>query len=214
MKNFEQYGRQSKIQKVQEHVQLSQEPALVDDFDTETLPAANGAYSSLHLCKDIKDKRKSPEIEGLLTQGFQYIAAEDVGDSMKCVVFSPHRNIFHISTSSPRPIIDSEGRIFSSYAGKPFDDGYQASCVRLCDFVQAERDKNDFDQKEKHHNRGNFPSINFGISQGNGKGEGTRLKDGKHAGLIQRMRDNPDLQRIASFQDSTSLHIMMQAIYS
>ena len=73
---------------------------------------------------------------------------------------------------------------------------------------RTECDTNDLDQEEECHNRGNFPSINFGISQGNGKGEATSLREGKRAGLIRlikRMRDNPDLQRIASFQDSSRL---------
>jgi hypothetical protein len=86
MKNFKQHGRQSKIQKVQEYVQLSQEPELVD-LNTKTLPAANNAYSSLRLCESGKDKQKSPGIEELLAQGFRYIAAQDVDDGIAYVVF-------------------------------------------------------------------------------------------------------------------------------
>lgn len=102
-------------------------------------------------------------------------------------------------------MIDSEKRIFAVYAGMPFDNGYLEACDRVVEFNKTELLHNEFHPKEKHHNRGDFPSINFGISQGNGKGEGTRLLEGQHAGLIHRMRENPDIQRIASFQDSTCI---------
>lgn len=87
----------------------------------------------------------------------------------------------------------------------PFDDNYLKACARLFEFVQAELERNEFHPKEQNHNHGNFVSINFGISQGNGKADGTRLSEGKHAELIRRMLDHLDLQRIASFQDSVCL---------
>ena len=117
-------------------------------------------------------------------------------------IFSMCNIILSIPYRTPRPIIDSEKRIFALYAGMPFDDGYIEACTRICDFIKTELEKNQFHPKEQHHSRGDFVAINFGISQGNGKGEGTRLSEGQHAGLIRRMRNNPDIQRIASFQDS------------
>lgn len=103
-------------------------------------------------------------------------------------------------------MIDSEGRIFACYAGMPFDDGrqegYQAACRSLCERIQAERGVNSFDPQEESHTRGRFPAVNFGISQGNGKSKASRLREGRRAGLIQRLREDPGLQRIASFQDS------------
>ena len=113
--------------------------------------------------------------------------------------------ILSIPYRTPRPIIDSEKRIFALYAGMPFDDGYMEACTRICNFIKTELENNQFHPKEQNHNRGDFVSINFGISQGNGKGEGKRLLEGRHAGLIRRMRDHPDIQRIASFQDSACL---------
>lgn len=90
----------------------------------------------------------------------------------------------------------------------PFDNGYMKACTRICEFIKTELENNNFHPRELHHNRGDFVSINFGISQGNGKVDGTRLSEGQHAGLIQRMRDHLDIQRIASFQDSACLVVM------
>lgn len=80
---FKQHGRETKLTKLEEHVQLSQEPAISDGFDSETLPAAKGAYSSLRLHESAREKKKSQEIESLLAQGFIYVAAEDFGDTIK-----------------------------------------------------------------------------------------------------------------------------------
>jgi hypothetical protein len=81
---YQEEGRQTNI-KLREHVQLSQEPAQVDGFDAKNLPAASGAYSSLRLGER---RKKTPEVEKLLMQGFRYIAAQDLGDSIKWVMFS------------------------------------------------------------------------------------------------------------------------------
>jgi hypothetical protein len=80
MNKFQESGRQTKTKKLREHVQLCQDPAVVDGFDAETLPAASGAYSSLRLGKK---NQRTPEIEKLIEQGYQYVAAQDVGDSIK-----------------------------------------------------------------------------------------------------------------------------------
>jgi len=82
---YQEEGRQTNMKKIREHVQLSQEPAQVDGFDAKNLPAASGAYSSLRLGKH---RKKSPEVEKLLMQGFRYIPAQDLGDSIKWVIFS------------------------------------------------------------------------------------------------------------------------------
>ena len=66
----------------------------------------------------------------------------------------------------------------------PSDDGYMEDCTRICDFMKAGLEKNQFHPKEQHNSRGDFIAINFGISQGNEKEEGTRLSEGRHAGLI------------------------------
>lgn len=81
--HFQENGRQTKIKKLEEHVQLCQTPALVDDFDAKTLPAASGASSSLRLRENVAVRKRNPEIEDLLAQGFRYIAAEDAGDHIK-----------------------------------------------------------------------------------------------------------------------------------
>jgi len=81
--NYLEEGRKTKLKKLEEHVLFSQNPMIVDDFDSETLPAANGAYSSHRLQESVENKRKTPEIEELIAQGFKYIPAKDVGDSIK-----------------------------------------------------------------------------------------------------------------------------------
>jgi hypothetical protein len=80
MNKFQESGRQTQTKKLREHVQLCQDPAVVDGFDAETLPAASGAYSSLRLGNK---NQRTPEIEKLIGLGYQYVAAQDVGDSIK-----------------------------------------------------------------------------------------------------------------------------------
>jgi hypothetical protein len=81
---YQEEGRQTNIKKIREYVQLSQEPAQVDGFDAKNLPSALGAYSSLRLGER---RKKSPEIENLLMEGFRYIPAQDLGDGIKWVYF-------------------------------------------------------------------------------------------------------------------------------
>lgn len=84
MNKFQESGRQTQTKKLREYVQLCQDPAIVNGFDAETLPAASGAYSSLRLSKK---KKKTPEIEKLMAEGYQYIAAQSVGERIQCVYF-------------------------------------------------------------------------------------------------------------------------------
>lgn len=87
---YQEEGRQTNTKKLREHVQLSQEPAKVDGFDTKNLPAASGAYSSLRFGER---RKQSPEVEKLLMEGFRYIPAQDLGDSIKWVMFPSLRRI-------------------------------------------------------------------------------------------------------------------------
>ena len=52
---------------------------------------------------------------------------------------------------------------------------------------------------EKKHRRGRFPVVNMGVSYGNGTTEAVNLKDDNHDPMIQRLRDDKDIQRMATF---------------
>jgi hypothetical protein len=121
MNDFEESGRQPQTKKVREYVQLSQDPAIVDGFDAETLPAALGAYSSLRLAKT---KQKTPLIEKLMEEGYQYIAAEDVGDSFKWVDFISTKPRFY------QPLLGRQGRLLIRRSAS-------LRCMRECRWTTA-----------------------------------------------------------------------------
>ena len=86
MRIFQESGRQPQInlKKLQACVQLCQDPAIIEGFNAETLPAALGGYSSLRLAKT---RKKTPEIDRLMEQGYGYVAAQDLGDRIELVSF-------------------------------------------------------------------------------------------------------------------------------
>ena len=92
----------------------------------------------------------------------------------------------------------------------PYDSGYKKATENLHAFIKEQGELTQFEPGEMFHRRGHFPAVNFGISQGNGKAEATTLNTGRHTDLINRILANPDLQRIASFADSTSLSLIFR----
>lgn len=107
----------------------------------------------------------------------------------------------HYQFSTPRPILDSEGRIFAALAGRPEDPTYLKACEEASELMLAARDKNMFERDELHHKRGDFPAVNVGIIHGNGTKQPTNLRTGRHAEMLKGLLENRSVQRLAGFAD-------------
>lgn len=102
--------------------------------------------------------------------------------------------------------MDSSKRIYAVYAGIPNDDGYETNAEDLYHELERCRQEATFLPGEVDHRRGLFPAVNFGISQGNGKGPASRLKTGHHGVLINSLLRSERLNfRIANFPDGVFL---------
>ncbi|KAF9033505.1 hypothetical protein BDZ89DRAFT_947753 [Hymenopellis radicata] len=101
------------------------------------------------------------------------------------------------------PIYDSEGYIFAVLAGRPNDDGYVASADKAFNFMRAQADAEEWKAEDLDpHRRGGFIAINVGITAGKGQPGPTRLGNGTHALLTERLLGHSCIQQIATFGSS------------
>jgi hypothetical protein len=77
-------------------------------------------------------------------------------------VACPHS--YHPST--PRTVLDKQGRIFVTLLGRPDDPAYQTATKDAADTISKERVNVEGDAC---HRRGNFIAVNMGVSFGGGK---------------------------------------------
>ena len=115
------------------------------------------------------------------------------------------------TSRDPRPIIDPHGSIFAVLAGTPADPTYKASAASAYETFKDAGEGEAFKHAECFHRRGHFAALPFGISYGNGQTVPARLRTGGHAELVEMLRGDRDLERIASYADGASGAL---AIYS
>jgi hypothetical protein len=91
-------------------------------------------------------------------------------------------------------------------AGQPYDRSYGVDASATLRLIQDAVATNSLGQGLTQHPRGKFPALTFGISYGGGQGHPKRLNDDtKHRDLIERLRGDKALHRLASYADSESL---------
>ena len=111
--------------------------------------------------------------------------------------------ILHRFYRDPHPIVDSKGHIFAVLAGMPADPTYKASTTSAyLDFKAIGKGKT-FSTRQRSHRRGKFAALPFGVSYGNGQTVPARLRTGGRDDLVEQLRSNTHLERIANFIDGT-----------
>lgn len=87
----------------------------------------------------------------------------------------------------------------------------QASYIQaggaILDVILQEGKSAPFTSAERHHRRGKFPALNFGVMHGFGTTQPINLDNGGHDAMVRRLRANPDIQRVAKFASGASAGI-------
>ena len=69
----------------------------------------------------------------------------------------------------------------------------------VLDLILREGKTTYFKDAERHHRRGRFPALNFGVTHGNGTTEPINLSNDDHNAMICRFRESIEVQRVAKF---------------
>lgn len=101
---------------------------------------------------------------------------------------------------TPRPIVDTSGRIIAALAGQPSDESYaEAVSATYKAFMDASAEVR---LPQGPHIRGKFPIVNFGLHYGQGQQKPQKLGLSKALSqVVSRLVALPCVQRIASYMD-------------
>ncbi|TFK59395.1 hypothetical protein BDN72DRAFT_780811, partial [Pluteus cervinus] len=103
--------------------------------------------------------------------------------------------------STSRPIVDKNQRIVAVLVSAPQDHGFADACNRVYKTMEQEEIAAEFSTDDTIHKRGRFPAINVGITHGQGGDTPVNLKS-QHMDMLERLLQDADVQRVASFADS------------
>jgi len=120
-----------------------------------------------------------------------------------CSLFSTLSNIIFSSTS--RPIVDSDGKVFAVYGGTPNDDGFMTNVHDAAVHALEEaRASASLSYDRLHHRRGNFAQISGGDSHGSGQFHPGALVNGViNTAIFAALIAHPAFQRLAGFATGT-----------
>ncbi|KAJ7263200.1 hypothetical protein B0H12DRAFT_1269142 [Mycena haematopus] len=104
--------------------------------------------------------------------------------------------------STPRPLIDRNGRIIAVLAGQPHNKAYAAATQRAFRAISQAGADARFPPQMRSHRRGLFAAINVGISYGKGQRTPGWLRNKEYDGLADGLLANEDTGRMASFADA------------
>lgn len=97
------------------------------------------------------------------------------------------------------PLYDRKNRIYASLSGRPAGDSYGTAASNSFFRILEEGSDANFHRSHSVHRRGNFPALNVGVSYGMGQQVPASLKNEVHASLLDRLIQDPSIQRIAAF---------------
>ncbi|CAK5271031.1 unnamed protein product [Mycena citricolor] len=109
-------------------------------------------------------------------------------------------------------VVDSEGRIFLSLAGKPRDlAGYAIATEAAAKLLLEELEKCRFSTQDIHHRRAGpegYATITAGISYGGGRKQPGNVVHGKaaHANAAERLKESPHIKRIVGFTNGAQIY--------
>ncbi|KAF5367966.1 hypothetical protein D9758_004460 [Tetrapyrgos nigripes] len=107
---------------------------------------------------------------------------------------------------TPRPLLDSKGRIIGALAGRPTNPNYQTACTQMythLTHIGSTPAIQDHYTKLPPSRRGNFPAYNVGLSYGKGQKKPQRLKNPPRiAPLLDGLLEDRGVKNVASFQSA------------
>jgi len=109
------------------------------------------------------------------------------------------KEIPNIEPSHSKLLVDSQGRIYAVLAGRPDDPTYTKAAEAAFQTLAEESSKANFVTKECNHKRGCFPAVSVGLSYGQGQLKPALLNTGKNTEMVERLIQNSNIQRIATF---------------
>ncbi|TFK72996.1 hypothetical protein BDN72DRAFT_762244 [Pluteus cervinus] len=108
----------------------------------------------------------------------------------------------YIWPRTPRPILDSEGRVFAVLVGQPDNPSFATSCANVLSLMAQEGKGIQFLKKDKRHRRGHFPAVNVGVMHGKGTQYPINISTFPYSEAVQKLLDDPDVQRLATFSSA------------
>ncbi|TFK58750.1 hypothetical protein BDN72DRAFT_781649, partial [Pluteus cervinus] len=103
------------------------------------------------------------------------------------------------------PIIDRNNRVFAALIGTSNTNGVTEVGRRVLNVMLKEGAAEEFFQDDTVHKHREFPAVNFGITHGQGGRIPVNLRS-PHEAMLQRLLDDVDIQRMASFCSSVFAH--------
>ncbi|KAJ6586511.1 hypothetical protein DFH09DRAFT_1245703 [Mycena vulgaris] len=103
---------------------------------------------------------------------------------------------------TPRPLVNSHGRILAVLAGQPRHDAYHEAAQRAFRAIRDAGDAARFPASMRRHRRGLFAAINVGLSYGKGQSNPSWLDTKEYTGLADHLLANKDIGRLAGFADA------------
>ncbi|PPQ84824.1 hypothetical protein CVT26_012064 [Gymnopilus dilepis] len=164
---------------------LKASKSLETNLDTEKLPATSCGTQACHYHPE-KAEDQDLKLEKLLAEGYQLITSDP---------------------KIPRPIVDAQERVVAAFCGHMSDPKYLEACEEAYRLFTSIGEDPGLREEAFNNRRGFFPVINIGITHGKGTTHPVNLHErkdqpSKYEDLVQRILQNPDLNRIATFQSS------------
>ncbi|KAJ7028885.1 hypothetical protein C8F04DRAFT_963445 [Mycena alexandri] len=107
-----------------------------------------------------------------------------------------------LAGSTPRPIVDRNGRIIAVLAGQPDHDGYRDATQLAFEAIRDAGNNARFPAEMRKHRRGLFAAVNVGLFYGQGQWTPCWLNNKDYTGLAEGLLANANIQRMAGFADA------------
>ncbi|KAJ6546007.1 hypothetical protein DFH09DRAFT_927467 [Mycena vulgaris] len=88
---------------------------------------------------------------------------------MNCEPFPCSCSLIDAFPSTPRPLVDNQGRIIAVLVGQPRHNAYREAVERAFWAIRDAGDKECFPASMRRHHRGLFAAVNVGLSYGKGQ---------------------------------------------
>ncbi|KAJ7318248.1 hypothetical protein DFH08DRAFT_714882 [Mycena albidolilacea] len=105
-------------------------------------------------------------------------------------------------SSTPRPLIDANGRIIAVLAGQPRNDAYRLAVERAFQTISDAAVEARFPASMRRHRRGLFAVMNVGLSYGKGQTTPCWLNNKEYTGIADSLLEDQDIGRMAGFADA------------
>ncbi|KAG5719788.1 hypothetical protein E4T56_gene7277 [Termitomyces sp. T112] len=104
---------------------------------------------------------------------------------------------------TPTPVVDAKGRIVAHLGGHPDAEDWPQAHQAAAQLLEENRMLLAFPRKSKHHRRGNFFAVPFGVSHGGGRKRPTvRRQTPEATSVLARLNASTPFKRIAHFASS------------